>query len=186
MLLEPTLDNLTALQLHGMVGALRQWQAQPPREPVTPLDLVGLLADAAWLYRENRKLTARLKAAKLKLVSCVEDIDDRHPRGLAKAIVHELSGSRWVAAHQTVVITGPTGVGKSYLACALGHKACRDGFTVAYRRGSRLYDELAQARADGTYVTVLRRLAKVQLLVLDDFGLASLGAAERTGLLEVL
>ena len=100
--------------------------------------------------------------------------------------MQDLSGSRWVAAHQTVVITGPTGVGKSYLACALAHKACRDGFAVAYRRVSRLYDELAQARADGTYLTVLRRLAKVQLLVLDDFGLEPLGAAERKGLLEIL
>jgi DNA replication protein DnaC len=186
MLLEPTLDRLTALQLHGMVTALRQWQAQPPREPLGPLDLVGLLADAEWLYRENRKLTARLKAAKLKLPACVEDIDYRHPRGLPKALVQDLSGSRWVAAHQTVVITGPTGVGKSYLACALAHKACRDGFAVAYRRVSRLYDELAQARADGTYLTALRRLAKVQLLVLDDFGLEPLGAAERKGLLEIL
>jgi len=186
MLLEPTLDRLTALQLHGMVAALRQWQLQPPREPLAPLDLVGLLADAEWLYREQRKLTARLKAAKLKLPACVEDIDYRHARGLPKALVQELSASRWVAAHQTVVLTGPTGIGKSYLACALGHKACRDGFSVVYRRVSRLYDELAQARADGTYLTVLRRLAKAQLLVLDDFGLEPLGAAERKGLLEIL
>ena len=93
--------------------------------------------------------------------------------------MQDLSASRWVAAHQSVMITGPTGVGKSYLACALAHKACRDGFTVAYRRVSRLYDELAQARADGTYLTALRRLAKAQLLVLDDFGLEPLGAAER-------
>ena len=160
MLLEPTLDKLTTLQLHGMVAALRQWQAQPPRELLAPLDLVGLLADAEWLTRENRKMTTRLKAAKLKLTACVEDLDSRHPRGLPKALVQDLSASRWVAAHQTVVITGPTGVGKSYIACALAHKACRDGFTVAYRRVSRLYDELAQARADGTYLTAL-----------DDFGL---------------
>lgn len=186
MLLEPTLDILTKLQLHGMVAALRQWQAQPPRDVLAPLDLVGLLADAEWLSRENRKLTTRLKAAKLKLTACVEDIDYRHPRGLSKTLVQELSASRWVAAHQSVVITGPTGVGKSYVACALAHKACRDGFTVAYRRVSRLYDELAQARADGTYLTALRRLAKVQLLVLDDFGLEPLGAAERKGLLEIL
>ena len=186
MLLEPTLDKLTGLQLHGMVGALRQWHTQPPRDPLAPLDLVGLLADAEWLYREQRKLTARLKAAKLKLPACVEDIDYRHPRGLPKALIQDLVAARWVAAHQTVVLTGPTGIGKSYLACALAHKACRDGFTVVYRRASRLYDELAQARADGTYLTVLRRLAKAQLLVLNDFGLEPLGAAERKGLLEIL
>jgi len=186
MLIEQTLETLTALQLHGMVGALHQWQAHPAAQPLAPADLVGLLADAEWVAREHRKLTARLKAAKLKLPACLEDIDYRHPRGLAKALVLDLSTSRWVAAHQTVILTGPTGVGKSYLACALGHKACRDGYTVAYRRVSRLFDELAQARADGTYLTALRRLVKVQALVLDDFGLEPLGPAERKVLLEVL
>jgi DNA replication protein DnaC len=186
MLIEQTLEQLTALQLHGMVGALRQWQAHPPAQPLTPTDLVGLLADAEWISRENRKLTARLKAAKLKLPACVEDIDYRHPRGLTKTLLVDLGSSRWVAAHQAVILTGATGLGKSYLACALAHKACRDGYTVAYRRVSRLFDELAQARADGTYLTALRRLAKAQVLVLDDFGLEPLGAAERKVLLEVL
>jgi DNA replication protein DnaC len=186
MLIEQTLEKLTALQLHGMVGALRQWQAHPPGQLLAPADLVGLLADAEWIHRENRKLTARLKAAKLKLPACVEDINYRHPRGLTKAALLDLSTSRWVAAHQTVILTGPTGLGKSYLACALAHKACRDGYTVAYRRVSRLFDELAQARADGTYLTALRRLAKVQALVLDDFGLEPLGPAERKVLLEIL
>jgi DNA replication protein DnaC len=186
MLIEQTLEKLAGMQLHGMVGALRQWQAHPPGQPQAPADLVGLLADAEWIHRANRKLTARLKAAKLKLPACVEDINYRHPRGLTKAALLDLSTSRWVAAHQTVILTGPTGLGKSYLACALAHKACRDGYTVAYRRVSRLFDELAQARADGTYLTALRRLAKVQALVLDDFGLEPLGAAERKVLLEVL
>jgi DNA replication protein DnaC len=186
MLIEQTLEKLTALQLHGMVGALRQWQAHPPAQPLAPADLVGLLADAEWIHRENRKLTARLKAAKLNLPACVEDVDYHHPRGLSKAFLLDLSTSRWVAAHQTVILTGATGLGKSYLACALAHKACRDGYTVAYRRLSRLFDELAQARADGTYLTALRRLAKVQVVVLDDFGLEPLGPAERKALLEIL
>src|SRR5436190_1267458 len=158
----------------------------PATQPLTPADLIGLLADAEWVSRENRKLTARLKAAKLKLPACVEDVDYRHPRGLTKTLLVDLGTSRWVATHQTVILTGATGLGKSYLACALAHKACRDGYTVAYRRLSRLFDELAQARADGTYLTALRRLAKVQVLVLDDFGLEPLGAAERKVLLEVL
>ena len=114
------------------------------------------------------------------------NIDYGHARGLSKTLMLDLASSRWAALHQNVILTGKTGVGKSYLACALAHKACRDGFTVTYRRVSRLYDELAQARADGTYLTVLRRLAKVQLLVLDDFGLEPLGAAERKGLLDIL
>ncbi len=107
-------------------------------------------------------------------------------RGLVKSTVQELQTSRWIREHQNVVITGPTGVGKSYLACALGQKARRDGFTVAYRRVSRLFDELAQARADGTLPLLLRRLAKVNLLILDDFGLEVLGVAERKSLLEVM
>src|SRR5207245_2887911 len=146
--------------------------------PLTPADLIGLLTDAEWVSREDRKLTARLKAAKLKLPACVEDVDYRHPRGLAKTLLLDLGTSRWVAAHQTVILTGATGLGKSYLASALAH--------TASRRLARLFDELAQARADGTYLTALRRLAKMQVLVVDDFGLEPLGAAERKVLLEIL
>src|SRR6266478_5224940 len=110
MLIEQTLEKLTALQLHGMVATLRQWQAHPPAQPLTPADLIGLLADAEWVSRENRKLTARLKAAKLKLPACVEDVDYRHPRGLTKTLLVDLGTSRWVAAHQTVILTGATGL----------------------------------------------------------------------------
>jgi DNA replication protein DnaC len=186
MLVEQTLEKLSALRLPGMAAALREWLARPKDQDVSPADLVGLLADAEWVARENRKLTTRLKGAKLKQAACVEDIDYSHARGLTKASILDLSASRWVAAHQNVVITGPTGLGKSYLACALGNKACRDGFTVVYRRASRLFDELAQARADGTYPNMLRRLAKAQVLIVDDFGLEVLGAAQRKDLLEIL
>src|SRR2546428_12458469 len=186
MLIEQPPENPTAIQREGWPAALRTRQEHRPPQPLTPADLIGLLADAEWVSRENRKLTTRLKAAKLKLPACVEDVDYRHPRGLSKTLLLDLGTSRWVAAHQTVILTGATGLGKSYLACALAHKACRDGYTVAYRRLSRLFDELAQARADGTYLTALRRLAKVQVIVLDDFGLEPLGAAERKVLLEIL
>jgi DNA replication protein DnaC len=185
MLTEQTLERLNAMKLHGMASYLRTWLDKPSAD-VTPVDLVGLLADAEWMYRENRKLTLRLKNAKLRQPACVEDVDYAHARGLAKAEMLELSSCRWVAAHQNVLLTGPTGVGKSYLACALGNKACREGYSVAYRRASRLFDELAQARADGTYPNVLKRLAKVQVLILDDFGLEPLGPHERKELLEVL
>jgi DNA replication protein DnaC len=164
------------------LGQRRGWQ-QPRREP---LDLVGLLADAEWMERENKRLTQRLRNARLKQQACLEDVDYTHARGLTKSTLQELQTSRWILDKQNVVLTGPTGVGKSYLACALGQKACRDGYTVMYRRVSRLFDELAQARADGTLPLLLRRLAKANLLILDDFGLEVLGPAERKGLLEVL
>jgi len=186
VLVEQTLEKLDGMRLHGMAKALRQWLEQPKEKDLAPADLVGLLADAEWLYRDNRKLDIRLRNAKLKQPACVEDIDYGHARGLSKAVVLDLATSRWAQAHQNIILTGPTGVGKSYLACALGQKACRDGFTVVYRRATRLFDELAQARGDGTYPHLLRRLAKAQVLLIDDFGLESLGAQQRKELLEVL
>ena len=186
MLVEPTLEKLNAMKLFGMEKYFRQWLAQPKEKSLTPAELVGLLVDAEWVYRESRRLDLRIQKAKLKQSACVEDIDYAHPRGLSKAVMLDLAMSRWVVGKQDVILTGKTGVGKSYLACALGNKACRDGFTVAYRRTSRLFDELAQARVDGTYPLVLRRLAKIQVLILDDFGLELLGAAQRKELLEVL
>jgi DNA replication protein DnaC len=186
MLVEQTLEKLSTLQLRGMVAALRQWLDEPRRHQLPPTDLIGLLADAEWLARENRRLTTRLRQARFRLAACVEDIDYHHPRGLPKTVLLDLATSRWVAQRQAVILTGKTGTGKSYLACALGHKACRDGYTVLYKRASRLFDELAQARADGTYLLALRRLAKTAVLILDDFGLERLGAAERRALLDVL
>src|SRR2546428_2629919 len=166
MLVEQTMEKLVGMKLFGMADALRQWIEKPKDKDLAPADLLGLLADAEWIRRENNRLTVRLRNARFRQQACVEDIDYGHSRGLAKVVMLDLASSRWVAAHQNVILTGPTGVGKSYLACALGNKACRDGFSVAYRRTSRLLDELAQARADGTHVLVLRRLAKAQVLVL--------------------
>src|ERR1700722_16740753 len=186
ILVEQTLEKLNAMRLLGMAAFLRTWLADPKQRGIDPIDLIGLLADAEWIHRENARLTQRLRNAKLKLQACIEDIDYAHARGLVKSTIQELQTSRWIQQNQNVVITGPTGVGKSYLACALGQKACRDGFSVAYRRVSRLFDELAQARADGTLPLLLRRLAKTNVLILDDFGLEVLNAADRKGLLEVL
>lgn len=186
MLVEQTHEKLTSMKLHGMAASFRQWLEQPKGKDVSPADLLGLLADAEWIHRENKKLTARLRNAKLKQTASIEDIDYVSARGLSKATMTELSSSRWVQSRQNVVLTGPTGVGKSYVACALGQKACRDGFSVLYRRASRLFDELAQARADGTYPQVMRRIAKAEVLIVDDFGLETLGGAQRKELLEVL
>ena len=186
MLVEQTMEKLVSMKLKGMAEALRRWMDQPKEKEMTPLDLVGLVADAEWRYREQRKLTSRLRKARFRQEACVEDIDYQHPRELQKAVMLDLASCRWVDAHQNVIFSGKTGVGKSYLACALGQKACREGHSVIYRRASRLYDELAQARADGSYFTLLRRLAKTDVLVIDDFGLEVLSASQRRDFLEVL
>lgn len=186
MLVQQTLDKLNAMKLPGMAKYFREWMESPKETPLSPAELVGLMVDAEWVYRENRRLASRLQNAKLKQQACVEDIDYAHPRGLAKAVMLDLASSRWVQANQNIILVGPTGIGKSWLACALGNKACRDGFSVIYRRTSRLFDELAQARADGTYPNLLRRIAKAQVLILDDFAIEPLGAAQRRDLLEVI
>jgi DNA replication protein DnaC len=185
MLVEQTMEKLNAMKLFGMAKAMKQWLEHPKDKDVGPADVLGLLVDAEAVYRDNRKLQLRLKSAKLKQQACVEDIDYVHARGLSKAVILDLASSRWVASHQNIIITGSTGLGKSYIACALGQKACRDGFTVMYRRVSRLFDEMAQARVDGTYPHLLRRLAKVQVLILDDFGLEVLDVTKRNDLLEL-
>ncbi len=186
MLVEQTIEKMNAMKLHGAATELREWLSKPKDKDLAPADLVGFLVDAEWHHREERKLAARLRNAKLRQSAAIEDIDYAHPRGLVKAVMLDLASSRWATAHQNVILTGPTGVGKSYLACALGQKACRDGLTVVYRRMSRLLDELAQARADGTHLLLLRHLAKMQVLVIDDFGLEMLSAAQRNDLLNVM
>jgi DNA replication protein DnaC len=186
MLTEQTMEKLVAMKLHGMAEALRHFQESPKEKAVSPFDLIGLLADAEWTSRENKKLTARLRSARFRQEACVEDIDYQHPRGLVKSVMLDLSACRWVNAHQNVIFSGETGTGKSYLACALGQKACREGHSVAYRRASRLLDELAQARADGTHFQLLRRLAKTEVLILDDFGMEVLSVSGRKDLLEVI
>lgn len=186
MLTEQTMERLRALNLSGMAEALRRWLEEPDRT-IEPPDLVGLLADAEWITRENRKLSHRLKRAKFRLAgACIEDIDHRASRGFSKAKILEMSTCRWIASHQNVIVTGATGTGKSYLACALGQKACREGFSVLYTRPSRLFDRLEQARGDGTYRRILSRLAKTKLLIIDDFALEPLDDDARRNLLEII
>jgi DNA replication protein DnaC len=186
MLVEQTMEKLVSMKLKGMAEALRRWMEQPKEKEMTPLDLAGLLTDAEWRHREQRKLTGRLRTARFRQDACVEDIDYQHPRGLQKSVMLDLASCRWAEANQNVIFSGKTGVGKSYLACALGQKACREGYSVVYRRASRFYDELAQARADGSYYALLRRIAKTDVLIVDDFGLEVLTATQRRDFLEVL
>ena len=186
MLMEQTMEKLNAMKLFGMAKAFRDWSQAPKKQEASAEDFIGFLADAEWVHRESRKLQLRLTTARFKMPACVEDIDYTHPRGLVKSVMLELSSSKWVQQHQNVILTGHTGLGKSYLACALGQKACRDGFSVVYRRAPRLFDELVVARADGSHAMLLKRLAKTNVLVLDDFGLEALAAQHRKDLLELL
>jgi len=187
MLREPTIDKLHDMRLGVMADA---WVAQQKDTNVSSLSFderLGLLVDAEYMARDNRRLTRLLKDASLRISSaCIEDVRVAPQRGLDKAMLRQLGSCSWVSEHLNVLITGATGVGKSYLACALGQAACRKGMRVAYRRLPRLFDELALARSDGSYARVLARLAKVEVLILDDLGLGSPKEAQRHDLLEVL
>jgi len=185
MLNQPTLEKLRALKLTGMANAFQEQLAMP----LPDLDFetrLGMLVDQEWLIRENRKLQRRLSQAKLQQSACIEDIDYEKPRGLVKAKILELSRSQWLQQHLNLLITGPTGCGKTYVACALAHRACLDGFTSRYYRLPRLWEELRIAKANGTYTHWLAQLAKVDLLILDDWGLVTPDIERRQDLLEIL
>jgi len=187
MLLEQTYAKLVEMKLYGMANAIKERLERADHQSLSKEEFVGFLVDDEWLYRENRKLTARLKVAKFKeREAAIENIDYRTPRGLRKTQVLELAQNRWIAAHQSTLITGPSGAGKSYLAQAFGLNACRNGFTVQYVRLPTLLAQFVQARAQGTYDRLLRRLAKTALLVIDDFGLAVLSEVEKQDLLEAI
>ena len=186
MILEQTIEKLSAMKLSGMVAALEEWQKSAGDKDVDPTDLIGLMADAEWITREGRKLTNRLRQARFSMAASVEEIDYKHSRGLRKPKVLELVSCRWICEHQNLIITGPTGIGKTYLPCAFGNKACQEGYRVLYTRAPRLFGELYLAKADGTYPRLLKKLAKVQLLIIDDFGCAALETHERRDLREIL
>jgi DNA replication protein DnaC len=187
MLNEPTIEKLKALRLDAMALA---WSEQQKDAGATKLafdERFGLLVDAESLFRENRRLARLLKEAKLKIgQACVEDIDYAPKRELDKAVIRQLATCLWVQEHQNVIITGMTGVGKTYVACALAQHACRRGFSAIYRRSSRLFDELTLARADGSYARLLSRFARTDVVVIDDWGLAAAREQERHDLLEIL
>jgi DNA replication protein DnaC len=184
---EPTLEKLKTLRLDGLLAAWMEQQKSPEIGALGFDERLGMLIDAEWMHRENKRIRRLLREAKLRLAeACIEAIDYPVKRELDKAVIRQLQTCRWVQEHHAVLITGATGMGKSYLACALANQACRKGFRVMYRRASRLFDELKIAHADGTYRTVLARIARVDVLVLDDFAVAPITDQERTNLLEVL
>jgi DNA replication protein DnaC len=166
------------------------WAAQQAKPDIASLSFderFGLLVDAEWMARENARLRRALKEAKLRLsAACVEDIDYSAKRELDKALMRQLASCRWVAEHQNVIISGKTGTGKTYIACALAQQACRKGYRAIYRRAPRLFQELALARADGTYARLLSRFARTDVLVIDDWALAPLTAEQRNDIFEII
>lgn len=186
LLKHPTLDQLHALGLHGMAKAFVEVSASDEAGGLSHPEWLGLLLDRETSLRQDKRMAARLRAAKLRQQACVEDIDYRSPRGLDRAMMQKLVDGDWIDAHDNLVLVGPTGVGKSWLASALGHKACRDNQSVLYQRVPRLFEELALARGDLRHARLLRAFGRADLLVLDDWGLEPLDAAARHDLLEIL
>src|SRR5215471_16706118 len=169
-----------------MAHAFAELEASGEATALSHADWLGLLLDRELTHRCDKRLSARLRYARLRQQATVEDVDYRAPRGLDRPLFQKLANGEWIDAHENLILCGPTGVGKSWLACALGHKACRDNQSVLYQRVPKLFAELALARGDGRYARIQRALGGVQLLILDDWGLEPLDAAARHDLLEIL
>ena len=186
MLNEPTIAKLLAMKLNGMVEALEEQRKSAQTTSLSFEERLALLVERQWLWKENRAMATRLQFAKLRQLACLEDIDYHHHRGLQRSVIEHLAGSDWLKYGQNCIITGPTGVGKSYLACALAQKACRDGFRALYFYSPKLFRELSASQIDGSLPSLLKKLAKTSLLVIDDLGLEKASAAQYRDLLEIL
>jgi DNA replication protein DnaC len=185
MLMQPTLEKLYSMKLDGMADAIRRQIENPESSQLSFEERLSMLVDQQWHWRESKALTRRIKNAHFKMDAAIEDIDYRHPRRLDRQLIRSLAASDWVRQHQNLIITGPTGVGKSFLGSALAHQAVRDGFTALYIRAPRLLRDLAVARADGSLGKVLDRIARTDVLVVDDWAMAPLADSERRDFLEI-
>jgi DNA replication protein DnaC len=187
MLTHPTLDQLRALNLDGMVQAFVELEAQEEVRNLAHAEWLALLLDREVANRNTRRFQSRLRAARLRhSQAAIEDVDYRTPRRLDKTLFQQLATCRWIAEHRALLVTGPCGIGKSWLSCALAQKACRDGYTVHYARVPRLFTDLDLAHGDGRFARLFRMLVKVDLLVLDDWGPDRLSASQRRDLMEIV
>jgi DNA replication protein DnaC len=186
MLNQPTIEKLNTMRLCAMAHAFREQSANPNMAPLSFEERFGLIVDYQMTAMENRRMQSRLKAAKLRISACVEDIEFRPDRGMDRSQIMSLAANQWVRSHQNILITGATGAGKSYLACALAQKACRDGHTTFYQRLPRLFQELAIARLDGSYPKLTAFLAKCEVLVLDDLFISPISRDDQRELLEII
>ena len=186
MLSMPTLEKLKSLQLYGMARAFEEQMASSEVGSLSFEERLGLLVDREATERENRRLISRLRTAKLRQNACMEEIDYRHPRGLDKSLMRTLASCQWLKDHLNVLGIGPTGVGKSFIACALGHRACLEGYRTLYFRANRLFHDLAVARGDGRYSKIMNSIAKTHLIIIDDWGLSTLNDQEQMDILEIL
>lgn len=186
MLQEPMMEKLLAMRLHGMVDALKIQEQDPAARELSFLERLALLIDHQWNWRQNQALARRLHTAKLHGNACVEDIDFRASRGLDKSVIRALAQeSAWVRNHEHIFVLGPTGVGKSFVACALAQKACRDGYSALYTRAAALFRDLTLARADGSLRNLLAKLSRIDVLVIDDWAMAPLTENERRDFWEI-
>jgi len=186
MLLHPTLEKLATMRFTGMAAALREQMEMNGLEVMSFEERLAVLLDRELAVRQTRTMNARLRKAKLRQDGSIEDIDFRHPRGLDKSLIIRLADCQWIKEHNNLIITGPTGVGKSYLACAFAQKACREGFSALYLRMTKLFEDMSLAKGDGRYLKLLTSFAKTDLLVLDDYGLTQLNQEQRHDFLEIL
>jgi DNA replication protein DnaC len=185
MLNQPTIEKLNAMKLYGMADCFRAQLETPDTSQLGFEERFAMLVDQQWLWKENRALARRLQSARLKERGVIEDVDYQHPRGLDRKLMRTLAGSEWVRQNQNILLIGPTGIGKSWLGCALAHKACRDGFSVMHKRMTELFRDLAVAHVDGSIGRVLLKLSRIDVLVLDDFAMAPLKDSERRDFLEI-
>jgi len=186
MLNQQTINKLHELRLTGMAEAFADQINQPDLDRLSFEERFGLLVDRQWTWKENNRMERYLKNARMKLNACVEDIDYKTPRGIDQSVVMSLISCDWVKRRHNVIITGPTGAGKTFLACALTNKACREGYRAFYIRAPKFAYQMTMARGDGSYGKTLNKLAKTHVLVIDDLGIAPMTDAERRDLLEVI